>query len=240
MYRIIIVILLAGAISGCASSPIPSGQAGLAWQENPIVVTNVGHDLLWEVVVNVIDDYFPIEHEEPVRLIGDILTEGQLTTEPQVAATLLEPWRPDSVGYDERLESTLQSMRRWATVRATPTQGGYSIEVAVYKELEDVKRPEHSTAGSATFRYDDSINEVVRPVGEERTSRGWIPQGRDSMLEQRILGHLRDAFYQMGITVTSGTAAQPGTVIHLDSVSQPPGPGAVEPSRVLEPTPAVR
>jgi hypothetical protein len=63
--------------------------------------------------------------------------------------------------------------------------------VAVFKELEDVARPEHATAGAATFRYDDSLTRVANPVGGQEINRGWIPQGRDTALEQRIVAELQ-------------------------------------------------
>jgi len=146
---------------------------------------------VWETVADTVDDYFKIEREEPVRLVGDVLTAGRIDTFPTVGATILEPWLGDSVGRDERLESTLQSIRRRAEVLVTPVAGGYEVEVAVWKELEDVVRPEHATAGSATFRYDDSLNRITNPEIECDVNRGWIPQGRDTALEQRILGDLQ-------------------------------------------------
>ena len=42
-------------------------------------------------------------------------------------------------------------MRRRAVVRVIPAQGGHWVDVAVFKELEDVVKPEHATAGAATF-----------------------------------------------------------------------------------------
>ena len=40
---------------------------------------------------------------------------------------------------DEKLHATLQSIRRRATIRVIPTDGGYLLEVLVQKELEDIK-----------------------------------------------------------------------------------------------------
>jgi hypothetical protein len=103
---------------------------------------------------------------------------------------MFEPWRHDSVGPYEKLESTLQSVRRRAVVRVVPSQGGYLVDVAVFKELEDVARPAHATAGAATFRNDSSLTRVVDPIGEQEVTAGWIPKGRDIALEQRIIEQL--------------------------------------------------
>jgi len=180
--------------------------------DNPTLLPVADPRVAWETVVDVVDDYFEIDREDPVRVIGQTITEGRLDTFPQTGATLLEPWRHDSVGLGERLESTLQSIRRQATVRVMPTEGGYWVEVAVYKELEDVARPEHATAGAATFRYDETLRRVEQPVSARPIHEGWIPLGRDAALEQQILA---DLHARLGATANRGClgpALLPGAI----------------------------
>jgi hypothetical protein len=203
------------ACLGCAFAPptVPPEavtQDGLAWSgsaanpcflSNPLFVAVRDPQCIWETVVDVVDDYFRIQSEEPARLIGATITEGRLETFAEPSATLFEPWRFDSVGAYERLESTLQSIRRRATVRVTPGEGGYWIDVAVFKELEDLPQPMMSTAGAATFRYDSSLVRAVEPVGQQDVTRGWIRYGRDDLLEQRILGHLQGRLAGVGAPI---------------------------------------
>ncbi len=170
--------------------PAAPGPTAAVVYDNPTLLPVADPGVAWETVVDVVDDYFEIDREDPVRTIGQTITEGRIDTFPQTGATLLEPWRCDSVGLAERLESTLQSIRRQATVRVTPTQGGYWVEVAVYKELEDVARPEHATAGAATLRYDETLRRIEQPVGARPIHEGWIPLGRDPALEQQMLADL--------------------------------------------------
>jgi hypothetical protein len=170
----------------CQTGPVPAAVGA----SNPIHVANANYEFVWETAVDVMDDYFKIEREEPIRLIGSTLTEGQLETFPEGSPIVLEPWRRDAAG-GQRIENTLQSMRRRAVMRVIPGPDGYWINLAVYKELEDMAQPEHATAASATFRYDDSLRRVVNPVDEQQIVEGWIPQGRDVPLEQKILGHLQ-------------------------------------------------
>jgi len=180
-------------LSGCAQPPTwqsPPGPQVAPLCDNPCFIPIADPARAWETVVDVIDDYFKIEREEPVRLAGNTLIEGRIDTFPKVGATMFEPWEHDSANGDERVESTLQSMRRKALVRVMPAQGGYWVDVAVLKELENLPRPEFATAGAATLRYDDSLVRVVNPVGAQPPTMNWIPQGRDPALEQRILGHL--------------------------------------------------
>lgn len=190
-----------GVAPGAAAAAVVGGAApmnramlgvpGGVLLDNPMLLPIADQELAWNQVVDVVDDYFQIDREEPVRQIGNTLTEGRLATFPKTGATLLEPWDGDSASPYERLESTLQSIRRYAQVRVIPAGGAHWVEVNVYKELEDLRRPEMATVGAATFRYDDSLTRVTNPVVTQAVHEGWIPQGRDPALEQRILAELR-------------------------------------------------
>ncbi len=159
---------------------------------NPLFIPVTNQDLAWEQIVDVVDDYFRIERENRVQLIGNVVTEGRIDTFPQVGATWLEPHRPDSVGYESRWQSTFQTIRRRAVLRVIPSQGGYLVDVAVYKELEDLPRPEHATAGAATFRHDSSLpSRLDENVRRTRFSELWLPQGRDPAVEQQILAEIQ-------------------------------------------------
>src|SRR5262249_40397675 len=150
--------------------PLPPGP-------NPILVTTMDRDFVWDQVVDVVDDYFRIEHEERPQVVENVLTEGRLDTYPRGASTILEPWNRDSVTLYERWEATLQSLRRRAIVRVTPVQAGFEVEVQVFKELEDVARPESgaiTTANPQTLRNDDALQRLTNTVVRPEPTRGWI------------------------------------------------------------------
>jgi hypothetical protein len=194
MRRFLLCGLLLVIVSGCATAgrwAEPLWWPRPTYVENPVFVPAADPHCTWETVADVVDDYFEIQREEPVRVIGTVLTEGRLETRPKVASTIFEPWHHDSVGPYEKLHSTLQSLRRRAEVRVVPDQGGYWVHVAVFEELEDVAQPFGATVASATFRNDSSLTRVVNPIGEQETNQGWIPQGHDVALEQEILAQLR-------------------------------------------------
>ena len=199
-WRLSIGMLCALAASGCqAWNPPTYVPPELAFgppppQANPVLVQTLDRDFVWEQVADVVDDYFKIKEEDRVRLVGDMLTEGLLTTYPRGGSTLLEPWNHDSADFYERLESTLQSIRRIAIVRVIPAQGGYLVEVQVQKELENVPRPESgsvSQSNPAALRNDDSLQRVTNPVGGQQPTLGWIGVGRDLALEQVILAQIQ-------------------------------------------------
>ena len=187
--------LAAGCISGPglvdnAAPPVP------IYYDNPLLIVQADPQQLWEAVADVIDDHFRIEREEPVRVLGGTVTEGRLETFPEVGSTIFEPWRSDSADAYEKWESTLQSIRRYAHARVIPSQGGFLVDIAVYKQLEDVLQPAHASAGSATFRNDGTLNRVSSLFGEQDVNKGWITLGRDRALEQDLL---RDIQERMGI-----------------------------------------
>ncbi len=194
----ILVVVLAGLLTGCEwihgmhglSSSGVTPQAALA--QNPMYVPLSDREFLWNQLIDTLDDYFEIQREERVRLVGGVLTEGQVETFPQPGATMLEPWRDDSSPGFERRYATLQSIRRRAVVHVRPqTDGGYLVDVAVYKELEDLSQPEHSTVNIEGLRTDGTIVRPEKNVHLGPVTLGWTAVGRDMALEQRILTQLR-------------------------------------------------
>lgn len=191
---------LALAVCGChawqPASYVPPEIAfgGPPPQTNPLTVTVMDRDFVWDQVVDAVDDYFRIEKEERVRLVGDILTEGRIDTFPRSGSTIFEPWNFDSVTAYDRLESTLQSIRRIALVRVIPSQAGFLIDVQVLKQLENVARPESgaiSSTNTNSLRNDTSLTRVTNPVGGQQPTLDWIDQGRDVVLEQEILAQIQ-------------------------------------------------
>lgn len=187
MSRFAALMILLLAVSGCLSGP----PIVAVVQPNPLPIPAGDTDFVWEQLIDVVDDDFRIQHEERVQQFGDFAVQGRIDTFPETGATYLEPWRKDSVGRFERTESTLQTIRRRAVLRVIPNEGGFLIDVAVYKELEDLPQPEHATASAATLRFDSSLRRLSDPVGGQPVSEGWIPLGRDVQLEQRMLAKIR-------------------------------------------------
>ncbi|MDE0735025.1 MAG: hypothetical protein OSB47_04325 [Pirellulaceae bacterium] len=170
----------------------PTDSNVVATINNPLLLPVNDRNFLWNQLVDTIDDYFIIQREERNQVVGDTLTEGRIITRPQTGSTLLEPWRSDSTAGYERLLSTVQSIRRQATVRVIPQPNGYSVEIVVVKELENLDRPEFSTVGGAMRRHDGSLIDSEQRDRRGPVTLGWIPIGRDSALEQELLGQLRD------------------------------------------------
>ncbi len=113
-----------------------------------------------------------------------------------MGATLLEPWALDSVTFHDRLEASMQTIRRFAIIKIDPVPtGGYLVKVEVRKELEDLAKPDRQAAGRAVFYNDFPVNRAREIVGPVPVPLGWIPRGRDAPLEQAILAGVRNAFF---------------------------------------------
>jgi len=189
-------ILLIGAALllsvGCASYE-PFTAREFTWRlnapqpHNPIFVENYDHEFLWAIVVDVIDTHFEIERQIPMRLHGNVLTEGHIQTKPKIGASLAEFWHADSVGFAERLDSTLQTIRRRVEVHIVPETGGYTIDVRVFKELEDNPQPLRAVANASNLRFRDDANEFADRIDINPSAAGWFIIERDTALEHRLL-----------------------------------------------------
>lgn len=163
---------------------------------NPLTVPVVDQDFVWAQLTDEIDDYFKIRREERTRVVDNVMTDGWIETYPTVGSTLPEAWRQDSTRGFERLHATLQTVRRWARIRVIPTPGASHIDVQVFKELEDLQYPQHSHVGDPSFAQTQSpqLNTIRDQFAPEQY--GWIPMGRDTSLEQRILARLQSRLTQ--------------------------------------------
>lgn len=169
-------------LAGCATTPVRTVTP------NPLLVPSTDFETVWDQTVAVLDEYFDNPREN--RLAREIVTD------PAVGSTLFEPWHGDSVGVDQRLEATFQSVRRFAKVTINPAPaGGLAVKVEVYKEQEDLVKPERATGGRAIFQDQFPINRTRDIVGPVALPVGWIPRGRDTALEQAILARLREALF---------------------------------------------
>lgn len=173
-----------GGLPAVAPPALPAG--GLA-VSNPLFVQTDDREMVYQQVVDTVDNYFKIQSERRMRLVGNIVTPGRIDTYPVIGSTLLEPWRADFSLGPETTHNTLQTIRRFAIVEMLPTEGGFLISAHVMKELEDLSQPQDSTIGSATLRHDGSLVRTREQLEQGPVTLGWIPLGRDMSLEQKML-----------------------------------------------------
>ena len=175
------------AIANLDSLGPNAGTLNQPQMPNPLSVPMLDRWLVMEQISDELDDYFKIFREERIRVLDGIMSEGRIETHPRIGGTLLEPWRRDSMPGFERMHATLQTIRRFAKVRVVPAGDHYQINLQVFKELEDLPQPVGASVAGRLLRHDSTLDIDREDILLTAVNRGWIPQGRDLLLEQQIL-----------------------------------------------------
>jgi hypothetical protein len=179
------------AVGGCATgplldNPIQVRPALTDAVENPIYVPlgPPAYGKVFEQALDILDDYFEIAYANRY--------DGRIETFRNIAPGLEQFWKPGSPDFDQRLLATYQTIRHRAVVLIQAADdGGFFINVTVYKELEDLPRPSRMTAGAASFRSDNTVQRQFEVIDPTIYEASWIPIGRDLKLEQVILHRLK-------------------------------------------------
>ena len=177
---LLLVLVMTGLITGCSMT---SGWRGHQQASNPIFIPSGNHEMVWERTVDVLHDYpFEIAHENKL--------DGVIETKYKTGSGLTEPWHKETIGFENRLESTLQSIRRRVFINITPVEDGFLLGVEAHKELEDLVGVAAGSQGGATFHESAPLQRELDLVVGQSTPSGWIPQGRDIALERDLLNRL--------------------------------------------------
>lgn len=169
------------ACAGCLSTPPAALNGGI----NAVEVPVDQFDRMWERTVAVLhSNHFEIARESRI--------EGLIETHFRAGSNLFEPWHKDSVGYANRLESTIQSIRRRVTVLFhNSSPGAVTISVFAEKQIEDVPGLAANYEGGATFPESNPLQrDLDQVVGQAGPSR-WLPRSRDAALEQSLMRQIQ-------------------------------------------------
>ena len=82
--------LPAGAVIGPGGPVVPGPPLT---KSNSVVIPPIDAEVVWQQMVDTMDDFFKIQSEQRVVFANGIPAEGRIDTYPQTGATLLEPWR---------------------------------------------------------------------------------------------------------------------------------------------------
>lgn len=169
-------------ISGCLSGPLANAPVA---GPNAIQLPANSYNMTWERAVAVLNDlHFTIARESK--------QEGVIETQYRAGSNLVEPWHHDSIGYANRLESTLHSIRRRAFVTfQSVSPETVMVSVRVDKEIEDLPGLAANYEGGATFSESQPLErDLDQVVGQSGPSR-WIFRGHDRALESEIMRRIR-------------------------------------------------
>jgi hypothetical protein len=109
------------ALLACAFGREGVAAGGLPVQTGRILLPTRDPELAWRQVVDVIDDHFPIEHQDPLRHIDGGIHPGRL----QTFALTTPPDPIDGLPH-----------RRWASVSLIPATDGTWVDLAVYVDAQ--------------------------------------------------------------------------------------------------------
>lgn len=177
---LIVTAMLCGCTSGPWGPVVPRGV-------NAVQIPADKYNLMWERAVAVLNNYhFTIARESRI--------EGVIETHYRAGSNLFEPWHKDSVGYYNRLESTVQSIRRRVIVTFENSAPGLvTVNVRVDKEMEDVPGLAANYEGGATFTESEPLQrDLDQVVGHAGPSR-WIHRGTDPVLEADLMRQIQHA-----------------------------------------------
>jgi hypothetical protein len=196
-------LLLCG--SGCAIGPLQENPLLLGNRpsvENPVFLPQgpPSYNLVFGKVLDVVSDYFEVAYANR--------QEGRIESFPRIAPGLGEPWKPGSPDLYQRTLATFQTIRHRAVVLLSAADdGGYFVDVKIYKELEDLDRPTQSTAGAASFQSLNTVERQFEVIDAATFEPLWIPIGRDTKLEQVLLERI--AHFDLGTCFRPEDTMQP-------------------------------
>ncbi len=161
-----------GSTGGCAENPVyvPLGPNS--------------YGVVFEKVFDVVSEYFEIAYANRY--------DGRIESFPRVAPGLGQPWKPGSPDCYQRLLATFQSIRNRAFVLIqVADDGGYFVQVVVFRELEDIPKPTAQTAGYAAFRGQDTVERQYEVIDPAVFDSHWAPIGRDPAFEHAIIEKIK-------------------------------------------------
>lgn len=183
----VLTLIVCVGVSACSGLEPARITDGRRVPGNPIFVRANNDEVVWERAVDVVHDY-------QFEILRENRLDGILETKPKVGSGLFEPWQRETLGFNNRLESTLQSIRRRAIITVTPQEGGFLVGVEALKERENVLGVAENAQGQASFPENAELQRDLNLVVGQSAPSGWIPLGRDPILEESIICRLRQAF----------------------------------------------
>lgn len=173
-------------VTGCQAPPLPTGPTALT-----LDVDDYGA---------FVDDSLSRlrRYDFPPKYVDR--SRGLIITQPATGGQWFEPWRVDTRGAYQTLESNLHTVRRTVTVQldpldtsgptTQPASGRYRLSVQVDKARFSAPERQVTTASGALSIYSERLPTTEGLRGPRSRQETWVPLGRDVLLEGFLLGEL--------------------------------------------------
>ena len=190
--------------AGCVAGPWQKDAGTPTGTRPPIGAENLVHGnplflpvgpqsygLVFEASLDALDEVFDIAYANRY--------DGRIETFPRIAPGFFQPWQTGSTSGYERIMATFQSIRHRAVLAINAAEdGGFFVDLKVYKELEDLAAPARTTGGAAAFRNSSTVDREYEILDPNVLDANWIPLGRDVEMEQLLLSRLSRRSLQQG------------------------------------------
>jgi len=202
--------IAAAALTGCQRPPQPveltAGQVE--------VPDDAAFDRLWESCQEELRLHrFPLDRVDR--------RAGLITTFPVTSQSLFEFWRHDVDTPFDLLESSLRTVRRTATVQIGPGRGegeevldsaGARVIVTIHRETFATPERQFNSSSAALRVFSEELPGVRGEPFFTKEDDYWIDDGRDAVMEERLLGRIlrRAARTDTATVVAEPAATQPG------------------------------
>ena len=118
-------------------------------------------------------------------------SEGRLATGWLTGASWFEFWRRDTRGTYQTAESSLNTIRRRATITISPKEAGSEVFVKVDKQRRSIPDAAPESISHAFSLYNPEDSDLVRQNELAPEALTWVDAGRDDVLEQYILERIQ-------------------------------------------------
>jgi hypothetical protein len=187
MRRAFYLLLLTTALAaGCTHAPDVR-------YDNPLVLADYDAATVEKVARRLLTDM-------RFEIIYPSTSPGLVATEPLTGDQWFEFWLKDTVDRDQRLESSLFTIRRRVTVLVKAHEPGAQIAVKVLKERASAPNTAPDNISYSLSLYSRRDQELVRQDELAKSTYHWINMGRDEALEQYLLEKIRMALASGGGT----------------------------------------
>lgn len=197
-----VLVLLAGCLTGCASSEGPS----------MVVVPATSYHEAFDAAVEA-------ARRSGLRAMTRDRRMGVIETDARYAGSMFEPWRGDNASFEQALENTVSLQRRRARFEFVPAgQEGRNplpdegaLEGPVYTGIDTAIDDLTTHDGPLELRVWVSVERSYRPdqrrstwsrrsrstpEGADITGAYWVPVTRDLAAEQRLLAEVEKTLNQ--------------------------------------------